>query len=84
MSDLLVSIRHAKPGDAAALSKVFDTAWREAYLGIIPGVTLDRMFARRGERWWRSTVIRRQYCGPTTWRNMSARPVCSPNGTAPR
>ena len=50
MSDLLVSIRHAKPDDAPALSKVFDTAWREAYLGIIPGVTLDRMFARRGER----------------------------------
>ncbi|HZB63313.1 MAG TPA: GNAT family N-acetyltransferase [Microvirga sp.] len=58
MSDLLVSIRHAKPDDAPALSKVFDTAWREAYLGIIPGVTLDRMFARRGERWWRSTVSR--------------------------
>lgn len=58
MSDLLVSIRHAKPDDAAALSKVFEAAWREAYLGIIPGVTLDRMFSRRGERWWRSTVTR--------------------------
>ncbi len=58
MSDLLVSIRHAKPDDAPALSKVFDAAWREAYLGIIPGVTLDKMFARRGERWWRSTVSR--------------------------
>src|SRR5918994_2026005 len=58
MSDLLVSIRHAKPDDATALSKVFDAAWREAYLGIIPGVTLDKMFARRGERWWRSTVSR--------------------------
>jgi GNAT superfamily N-acetyltransferase len=58
MSDLLVSIRHAKPDDAPALSRVFDNAWREAYLGIIPGVTLDKMFARRGERWWRSTVSR--------------------------
>lgn len=58
MSDLLVSIRHAKADDAEALSKVFDKAWREAYLGIIPGVTLDKMFARRGERWWRSTVTR--------------------------
>lgn len=58
MSDLLVSIRHAKPGDAPALSRVFDAAWREAYSGIIPGVTLDRMLARRGERWWRSTVTR--------------------------
>ncbi|WP_457089165.1 N-acetyltransferase family protein [Microvirga sp. P5_D2] len=58
MSDLLVSIRHAKPDDAQALSKVFDAAWREAYLGIIPGITLDKMFARRGERWWRSTITR--------------------------
>ena len=58
MSDLLVSIRHAKPDDAAFLSKVFDTAWREAYSGIIPGVTLEKMFSRRSERWWRSTVSR--------------------------
>jgi len=58
MSDLLVSIRHAKPDDAAALSKVFDAAWREAYLGIIPGVTLEKMFSRRSPRWWRSTVSR--------------------------
>jgi ribosomal protein S18 acetylase RimI-like enzyme len=58
MSDLLVSIRHAKPDDAASLSKVFDTAWREAYSGIIPGVTLEKMFSRRSERWWRSTVSR--------------------------
>jgi ribosomal protein S18 acetylase RimI-like enzyme len=58
MSDLLVSIRYAKPEDAPGLSRVFDAAWREAYLGVIPGVTLDKMFARRGERWWRSTVTR--------------------------
>lgn len=58
MSDLLISIRHAKPEDAAALSKVFDAAWREAYLGIIPGTTLDKMLARRGEKWWRSTLTR--------------------------
>jgi GNAT superfamily N-acetyltransferase len=58
MSDLLVSIRHARPDDAAALSKVFDAAWREAYLGIIPGITLEKMFSRRSERWWRSTAAR--------------------------
>ncbi|MBB4041371.1 GNAT superfamily N-acetyltransferase [Microvirga flocculans] len=58
MSDLLVSIRHAKPDDAAALSKVFDAAWREAYLGIIPGITLEKMLSRRSERWWRSTISR--------------------------
>jgi ribosomal protein S18 acetylase RimI-like enzyme len=58
MSDLLVSIRHAKPGDAAALSKVFDAAWREAYQGIIPGLALEKMLVRRGHRWWRSTISR--------------------------
>ena len=58
MSDLLVSIRHAKPADAEALSNVFDSAWREAYRGIIPGVTLEKMLTRRGPRWWRSTVTR--------------------------
>jgi GNAT superfamily N-acetyltransferase len=58
MSDLLVSIRHAKPADAEALSHVFESAWREAYRGIIPGVTLEKMLTRRGPRWWRSTVTR--------------------------
>jgi ribosomal protein S18 acetylase RimI-like enzyme len=58
MSDLLVSIRHAKPEDALGLSRVFETAWREAYQGIIPGVALEKMLSRRGPRWWRSTVTR--------------------------
>jgi GNAT superfamily N-acetyltransferase len=58
MSDLLVSIRQAKPGDAEGLARVFDAAWREAYRGIIPGIALEKMLARRGLRWWRSTVMR--------------------------
>jgi ribosomal protein S18 acetylase RimI-like enzyme len=58
MSDLLVSIRRAKAEDAPALSRVFDSAWREAYQGIIPGVALEKMLSRRGPRWWRSTVGR--------------------------
>jgi ribosomal protein S18 acetylase RimI-like enzyme len=58
MSDLLVSIRRAKAEDAAALSRVFESAWREAYQGIIPGVALEKMLARRGPRWWHSAVAR--------------------------
>jgi ribosomal protein S18 acetylase RimI-like enzyme len=58
MSDLLVSIRRAKAHDAAALSRVFDAAWREAYQGIIPGVALEKMLSRRGPRWWHSTIGR--------------------------
>ncbi|ACL57853.1 GNAT family N-acetyltransferase [Methylobacterium nodulans] len=58
MSTQVVSIRRARQDDAAMLSDVFDAAWREAYQGIIPGVALDRMLARRGPIWWRSTVGR--------------------------
>ncbi|MGO4706626.1 N-acetyltransferase family protein [Microvirga sp. 2MCAF38] len=58
MSDLLVSIRHAKADDAGALSKVFDAAWREAYQGVIPGVALEKMLQRRSPRWWRSALSR--------------------------
>ena len=45
MSDLLVSIRRAKAGDTAGLSRVFEAAWREAYWGVIPG--LARRFDRK-------------------------------------
>lgn len=58
MSDLVTGIRHAKPADAAAIAGVFEAAWREAYRGIIPGVALDKMIARRGPRWWRSPARR--------------------------
>ncbi len=58
MKELVISIRRAKTEDAAALSNVFDSAWREAYQGIIPAVALERMIARRGPRWWLSTIGR--------------------------
>jgi ribosomal protein S18 acetylase RimI-like enzyme len=58
VSTKVVSIRRASPDDAVMLSGVFDAAWREAYQGMIPGVALDRMLARRGPAWWRSTVDR--------------------------
>lgn len=58
MKELVISIRRVRSEDAAALSGVFDAAWREAYQGIIPGIALERMMARRGPRWWLSTVGR--------------------------
>jgi ribosomal protein S18 acetylase RimI-like enzyme len=58
MKELVISIRRAKTEDAAALSNVFDAAWREAYQGIIPSVALERMISRRGPRWWLSTIGR--------------------------
>jgi ribosomal protein S18 acetylase RimI-like enzyme len=58
MSDLLVSIRRAKAEDSAGLSRVFEAAWREAYLGVIPGLALEKLIARRGADWWRSAIGR--------------------------
>ena len=58
MNQAVISIRRARPGDAPALSEVFETAWREAYQGVIPGVALERMIARRGPPWWREAIGR--------------------------
>jgi len=44
--------RWSTEADAAALAAVHAAAWRYAYAGIIPGVELERMVARRGPRWW--------------------------------
>jgi ribosomal protein S18 acetylase RimI-like enzyme len=48
----LIETRWSSAGDDASLAEVHRTAWRYAYAGIIPGLTLERMIARRGPRWW--------------------------------
>ena len=58
MTELTISIRRARADDAAALSRVFDATWREAYQGILPALSLERMIGRRGPRWWNSTIGR--------------------------
>jgi ribosomal protein S18 acetylase RimI-like enzyme len=52
------SIRHARPGDAEEIARVHDESWRDAYRGVIPGVELERMIARRGPIWWHSAIVR--------------------------
>jgi ribosomal protein S18 acetylase RimI-like enzyme len=52
------SIRHARPGDAEEIARVHDESWRDAYRGVIPGVELERMIARRGPTWWLSAIER--------------------------
>ncbi|UMY19707.1 GNAT family N-acetyltransferase [Methylobacterium organophilum] len=58
MSTTTVSIRRARLGDAAMLSAVFDTAWREAYQGVIPGLALERYIAKRGPTAWKGMIGR--------------------------
>jgi ribosomal protein S18 acetylase RimI-like enzyme len=56
MSTILIEIRRAKAGDAAAVADAHDEAWRTAYQGIIPGTELDRLINRRGPAWWESAI----------------------------
>jgi GNAT superfamily N-acetyltransferase len=56
----VAQIRPARLKDAAALAEVYAEAWRGAYRGIIPHLSLERMIARRGERWWKGAVAERR------------------------
>lgn len=58
VSELVISIRRARPADAEGLAAVHDAAWREAYRGLIQGVVLERMIAKRGPAWWRTAAVR--------------------------
>ncbi|MHB2168349.1 N-acetyltransferase family protein [Alsobacter sp. R-9] len=58
MTQVDITIRPARPADAAAIASVHDEAWREAYRGIIPGRDLERMIQRRGPVWWRTILDR--------------------------
>ena len=52
-------VRPARPKDANALSSAYEEAWRGAYRGIIPHLSLERMIARRSVHWWRSAARKR-------------------------
>ena len=56
MSTVLIEIRRAKASDAAAVAETHDEAWRAAYQGVIPGLELDKLIARRGPDWWDSAI----------------------------
>lgn len=52
------SIRRARGSDAEAIAETQDVSWRDAYRGVIPGVELERMIARRGPRWWSAAIAK--------------------------
>lgn len=58
MSTLSIDIRRARVDDAAGIAAVHDTAWRNAYRGILPGLDLERMVERRGPTWWAKAIRR--------------------------
>jgi GNAT superfamily N-acetyltransferase len=59
MPSLVIDVRPARPADASQLADVYASSWREAYSGIIPAVTLERMIVRRSAVWWRDILSRR-------------------------
>jgi len=59
MTSIVIDVRTARASDAGDLSEVYACAWREAYSGIIPALTLERMIVRRSARWWRDVMKRR-------------------------
>jgi ribosomal protein S18 acetylase RimI-like enzyme len=58
MQTSTIRIRMAEPSDAAQVAGVHDSAWMEAYRGIIPGQELNKMVQRRGPRWWQNAIDR--------------------------
>lgn len=59
MSVDVAHIRPARPKDAPALASAYEEAWRGAYQGIIPHLSLERMIARRSLGWWRQSLHKR-------------------------
>ncbi len=58
MSTLSIGVRRAEASDAGAITAVHDSAWRQAYDGLIPARELSRMIARRGQNWWGRAIRR--------------------------
>ncbi|MBM3542943.1 MAG: GNAT family N-acetyltransferase [Alphaproteobacteria bacterium] len=55
----VVQVRPARTKDAEALASTYEDAWRSAYQGIIPHLSLQRMLAKRGLIWWQNALARR-------------------------
>ncbi|MDH3669306.1 MAG: GNAT family N-acetyltransferase [Paracoccaceae bacterium] len=45
-------MRWSRTEDSTRLSRIHRDAWRFAYVGVIPGLALERMIASRGEAAW--------------------------------
>ncbi|MCC6984189.1 MAG: GNAT family N-acetyltransferase [Bauldia sp.] len=55
---LSIDVRRAVAKDAKAITQVHDTAWKNAYAGLIPAKELNQMIARRGPAWWQRAIKR--------------------------
>jgi ribosomal protein S18 acetylase RimI-like enzyme len=58
MDEIVISVRPASRSDVDQIVDVHDAAWRGAYRGLIPGIELERLIARRGQVWWTKAIVR--------------------------
>lgn len=58
MNTDFIELRAAKEEDCEALAAIHSAAWHNAYRGLIHGVELERLIARRPPDWWRGALSR--------------------------
>lgn len=58
MATDLIDLRAAAPSDCEALAAIHSQAWLGAYRGLLDGVELNRLIARRSPAWWHMALQR--------------------------
>ncbi|WP_417671281.1 GNAT family N-acetyltransferase [Roseibium sp.] len=58
MNTDFIDLRAATASDSDALATIHSAAWLGAYRGLLNGVDLDRLIARRPPQWWRQALAR--------------------------
>jgi ribosomal protein S18 acetylase RimI-like enzyme len=56
MNDLALSLRQARPSDAADLARIYIESWQDTYAGILPHHVLAGMSLKRHVTRWRGAV----------------------------
>ncbi|MEJ8476379.1 GNAT family N-acetyltransferase [Roseibium algae] len=56
MNSELIELRPAEGRDCKALASIHSAAWLGAYRGLLNGIELDRMIARRSPAWWQGAL----------------------------
>ena len=56
MNDLALSLRQARPSDAADLARIYIESWQDTYPGLLPHGLLGAMSLERHAARWRNTI----------------------------
>lgn len=53
-----IDLRPARQSDSQDLAEIHSLAWKGAYQGVLQGVELQRLIARRTAEWWKGALDR--------------------------